>query len=233
MTPSGHSLTLNFYSNEIDVLIDKHGDIFVDWDHYQLMLGISIDRAVPLQEHAESLYVSLSYLQKNPMIEADTTFYSLVIQEFIPYVGKELGIIRALIPTIEMDSTDYDIGIFEYDGKQYILESKLPRVLGHLSVSIPDDVPRRAVIVTVRSLYKGLTRDPQQYTSAFVWLLELNSLPYILQVSKKYHEQHRILTNGHGYEHYTSPGKVGTSRCELDTSKVMKVQPFPGEEMNP
>ena len=64
----------------------------------------------------------------------------------------------------------------------------------------------------------------------FTWLIELNSLPYIIKVSMdEYHRPKSAVNSVIGAllqttegdiastkKHYESPGVVGTSRCQLD-----------------
>ncbi len=230
MSPSGHVLTLNFYSNEIDVLLDTHGDIYVDWDHYQSMLSINVQNEVPLHLHGGSWFIALSYLVAHPMLpDVDSRFDTLVKTEFAPYIAKELGIIQSLLPSITLEYPIYKAGIFEHEGKQYVLESKLRTILGQATPIIPDDVPRKPALISVTSPrhygLQGLFRQ-----NLFTWLIELNSLPYIIKASMDEYYRPKseansvigaLLQTTEGdvipiKKQYESPGVVGNSQCQLD-----------------
>lgn len=197
----GPYISLNFYSNEIEVRLDESHNVYVNWDHYRDMLDLKHDVPASVIFHVgDDRYVSLSYLTMNVKelvrnIELPL-FGQLVVNEFFSYIVKELALVRDILPLIEIDYNTYLSGIVEY-GKTYVLPTKL-NLFVKGNVVIPDDVPRRPVLLSVVSKKSfgalGLNQDT---TSAIltVGLIEWNSIPYIIRSSQEKGEVFQIMTN--------------------------------------
>lgn len=242
---AGHILTLNFYSNPIDVMIESDKTVYLNWDHFRQMIEKDCEIPPHLVKHdAEGHgYVAFSYIimkikELTQGID-QALFADLVQKEFFGYIVRELAIIRDILPLIELEYAEYDAGIFEMGDKQYILSTKLERF--GCPIHVPDDVPRFPAVIEV-SMPKTQSYGPaREMATAFpLWLIELSSLPYILKKSReaKAYPQYGLIgsllgtTEGDArpMSTYHSPGVVGTSRCEIDTSKLNKVVPL-GDDM--
>lgn len=258
---TGPILTLNFYSNPIDVILQDR-IVYVNWDHFRQMLGRDFDIAPHLITHGpeESLYVSLSYLDHN--IKDLTSglhtplFGTLVQQTFFQYIASELGLIRDLAPLIELDYDIYSSGVFEYDEKDYFTEAAVKRLLGVDRVVIPADVPRYPAILSIDTStprHYGLIAVRQAPNMMPVWIMDLDSLPYVLRANRDVKhaafgmDDHRdsisyalkVSKDSQMGKHlklnydikvvpprqrFDSPGDVGEHRCELDPEQVQAVQ---------
>lgn len=241
---AGHILTLNFYSNPIDVMIESDKTVYLNWDHFRQMIEKDCEIPPHLVKHdAEGQgYVAFSYvitkIKELTQGTGHALFADLVQKEFFGYIVRELAIIRDILPLIELEYAEYDSGIFEMDDRQYILSTKLER-FGCMPIQVPDDVPRfPAVIEVIMPRVQGYGPAREMATAFPLWLIELSSLPYILKKSReeKAFPQGSVIGALLGADGdrplstYHSPGIVGTSRCEIDTSKLNKVVPL-GDDM--
>lgn len=169
-------LNLNFYSKPIDV---RHEDemIFVNWNQFVDIAQIDlVDHQPPLVgEH----WVSLSYLMNNfhRFHSAGNIRHRLVSSDFFPYIVKELGVMRNLIPQLVLGSKEMQHGFVMHDGRAYILQRNIRMMCGtwNNSLKIPDDVPRIPVAIVPKI-------EPGCFDTSILcdWLIETNSIPYIL-----------------------------------------------------
>lgn len=256
---TGPILTLNFYSNPIDVILEDR-IVYVNWDHLRQMTGRDYDIAPHLISRGpeESLYVSLSFLDHN--IKDFTSdlhtplFGTLVRDTFFQYIASELGLIRDLVPLIDLDYDIYSSGIFEYNGEHYFTEAAVKRLLGIDRVTIPTDVPRYPAILSIDTStprHYGLISVRQAPSMMPVWIMDLDSLPYVLRANRDVkhaafgmddrrdsmsyalkvskdsplgrHLKVSLNELGPG-QRFDSPGEVGEHRCELDPEQIQAVQ---------
>jgi hypothetical protein len=244
---TGSILALNFYSNPIEVLVGEDRTVYVNWDHFCRMISRDFD--VPphnLLEGPEGTpYIAFSYVATNiqDLVYgiAIPEYGQLIIEEFFGYVVKELALIRDILPMITMDYHVYDSGIFERNGKQYILESKIGNIVRG---TIPNDVPRYPAFISVQQPITGMERfmlstaGPKRevYPTAFAtWLIDLSSLPYIIEASReqrvafnsvivpKDSKVGKLIRDSHPAQRFDSPGIVGTHSCELDPDQKAEV----------
>lgn len=256
---TGSVLTLNFYSNPIDVMIGDDQTIYINKDHFMDMLEVSPEIAPHnlVRGEFDASYLALSYISSNlnQLIKGSplTFFKVLTANEFTNYIIRELGVVRELLPMIELDYAVYDSGIFEYDGRMYVLKTQLHKFTGIHKPILPADVPRFPIMVCVKTV--GLRNPLDSFAEKAqvtlnilpTWMIEVSSLPYIVAESAA----PKVMTNGFidlealgPKQRFDSPGVVGTHQCELDpdqkkrvqlsdemTSKLLKINRWPEEPM--
>lgn len=207
---TGSVLTLNFYSNPIDIMVGDDHVIYVNWEHYCNMIGADPEIAPHLLRRGEFDvdYIAFSYVADNACgltyDHPDPLFVDLLVNEFPNYIIKELGLIRELIPMINLSAATHETGIFSHEGVGFVLIDKLEDLVGHVRVTIPDDVPRFPVMAAVH--YEEFTefgRPAIKKVSAFpAWIVELSSLPHIIEVSHEVDRKRCTVTNRPGEAHY-------------------------------
>lgn len=190
---TGPILTLNFYSNPIDVILEDH-IVYVNWDHFRQMVGRDFDIAPHLISSGpeESQYVSLSYLDLNiRYFTSDllTPLFGTLVQDtFFQYIASELGLIRDLVPLIELDYETYSSGVFEHGGKHYFTEAAVKRLLGIDQVLVLADVPRYPAVLSIElhsPRHYGMVPRNQAKNMMPVWIMDLDSLPYVLRTNRE------------------------------------------------
>lgn len=256
---TGSVLTLNFYSNPIDVMIGDDQTIYLNWKHYCDMISNDPEIAPHniIRGEFDVDYVAFSYvvLHVDNLVygHPDLLFANLVRDEFPGYIIKELGLIRELVPMIELDYETYSSGVFEHGGKHYFTEAAVKRLLGIDKVLVLADVPRYPAILSIElhsPRHYGMVLCNQAKNMMPVWMMDLDSLPYVLRTNREAKSE-RFLFDDHrdsmSYalkvssplgkqianfdiealgpkQHFNSPGVVGTHSCELDPEQIQEVQ---------
>lgn len=247
---TGSVLTLNFYSNPIDVMIGDDQTIYLNWKHYCDMISNDPEIAPHNITRGEFDvdYVAFSYvvLHADNLVygHPDPLFANLVRDEFPGYIIKELGLIREMIPMIDLPYHMYDSGVFQHNGKLFVLVDKLKRFTNQIEPNIPLDTPRFPIMVKVqmpRTGFVAFGERPKKDEMAYpTWMVEANSLAYIIESSYRNHPTFQVMTNrmehaikvNKGFDieslgpaqRFDSPGVVGTHHCELDPEQVQAVQ---------
>lgn len=230
---TGSVLTLNFYSNPIDVMIGDDQTIYINKDHFMDMLEVSPEIAPHniVRGEFDASYLALSYINSHMdqlVAGSPLTFFKvLTANEFTNYIIRELGVVRELLPMIELEYDVYNSGIFEHDGQMYVLKNQLHKFTGIHKPILPQDVPCFPIMVCVKTLKP---RNPLGALLAAkaslevnhilpTWMIEVSSLPYIVAESAA----PKVMTNGYinlealgPKQRFDSPGVVGTHSCELD-----------------
>lgn len=234
---TGSVLTLNFYSNPIDVMIGDDRTIYLNWKHFCDI----IDRDPEVAPHNiirgefDVDYVAFSYAVNHlpELVKGcDPLNAWLILNEFPNYIIRELGVVRELIPLISLDHAIYDSGIFEHEGKMFVLTNKLHKFTGIHTPIVPADVPSFPIVVSVTTIVpRNPLRDLLAEKASLhlnilpTWMVEVSSLPYIVETSSA----PKVMTNGTikanmnfdlsslgPAQRFDSPGIVGVHRCELD-----------------
>ncbi len=207
---TGSVLTLNFYSNPIDVMIGDDRVIYINWEHYCNLISADPEIAPHLLRRGEFDvdYIAFTYLVDNARDltcdHPDPLFVDLLVNEFPNYIIKELGLIRELLPMINLSASTHEAGIFSHDGTAYVLIDKLEGLVGSVRVTIPDDVPRFPVMAAVHyEEFSEFGRPPLEKVCAYpTWIVELSSVPHIIEVSHEIDRECRTATNRPGEAHY-------------------------------
>lgn len=251
---TGSVLTLNFYSNPIDVMIGDDQTIYLNWKHFCGITDRDPEGSPPciIRGEFDVDYIAFSYAVNNLadfVRGGDPLNAWLVLNEFPNYIIRELGVVRELIPFIRLDYSVYESGIFEHKGKMFVLTNKLRKFTGIHEPIIPPDVPSFPIVVSVTTLVprnplKGLAEKADVRMDILpIWMVEVSSLPYIVETSSA----PKVMTNSWDHlgplQRFDSPGVVGTHSCELDsdqkkrvamsdemTSKLMKVTRWPEDD---
>lgn len=189
---SGSILTLNFYSNPLDVIVDGN-TVYVNWNHYQLMAGISLNLPHNLITLGgdEEPYVALSYLV-NAKFDIEPNLGELIRTDFFSYITKELAVVRGLIPLIDLKTEEALSGIFDYKGRGYFTDDALKKLCLYTATA-PEDLPRYPAVLSVvnpSSLHYGV---PLGATATLlpVWIMDLDGLPYAIREANKPHTPYR------------------------------------------
>lgn len=255
---TGQLLTLNFYSNPLEVIINK-GAAYLHWGQLCDILGYAPD-APPhrlRQAGTKERYISLAFLERNledwTRVERQGAFSVIIRSELIHYVMKELGVLRELIPMIDINSETYLRGIFTHKDNSYITRSAVDRIAGH-NCTISTEIPRYPVILLINNAYSSMISiDEDSLGISPQWVYSLDSLPAILETCRPQPQVRTNLTLSVGIrkdsslveplgprQRFDSPGVVGEHSCELDpdqkqrvemsdemTSKLMKINRWP------
>lgn len=203
---TGSVLTLNFYSNPIDVMIGDDQTIYLNWKHYCDMIGCDPEVAPHNFTVGEFdvAYIAFSYtvLHADRLLVdvEDRLFADLIREEFPGYIIKELGLIREMLPMISLPYHMYDAGIFQHGDKMYVLVDKLKRFTNLIEPHIPLDVPRFPIMIKVAMPRTGFIefggRPEKDETAYPTWMVEVDSLPYIIESTYHNHPPFRAMTNG-------------------------------------
>ena len=244
---TGSVLTLNFYSNPIDVMIGDDQTIYLNWKHYCDMIGCDPEVAPHnfVVGEFDVAYIAFSYavLHADRLLVdvEDRLFADLVREEFAGYIIKELGLIREMLPMISLPYHMYDAGIFQHGDKMFVLVDKLKKFTNQIEPHLPHDVPRFPIMIKVSMPRTGFIEfggRPQKDETAYpTWMVEMDSLPYIIESTYHNHPPFRSATNDKPYrlslklpmdsdlgkkireldpkQRFDSPGVVGTHSCQV------------------
>jgi len=183
---SGSILTLNFYSNQLDVIVEDN-TVYVNWNHYQLMSGTSLNLPHNLISIGgdEEPYVALSYLV-NAKFDIEPNIKELIRQDFFSYIAKELAVVRGLIPLIDLSPEGALSGVFNYKGRGYFTDEALKKLCS-FSSTVPEDIPRYPAVIQVvnaSSFHFGISLE-KTTTLMPVWIMDLDGLPYAISEMDK------------------------------------------------
>lgn len=222
---TGSVLTLNFYSNPIDVMIGDDQTIYLNWKHYCDMIGCDPEVAPHnfVVGEFDVAYIAFSYavLHADRLLVdvEDRLFADLIREEFPGYIIKELGLIREMLPMISLPYHMYDAGIFQHGDKMFILVDKLKRFTNQIEPHLPHDVPRFPIMIKVSMPRTGFIefggRPKKNETAYPTWMVEMDSLPYIIESTYHNHPPFRAMTNDKPKQRFDSPGVVGTHSCRV------------------
>lgn len=241
---TGSVLTLNFYSNPIDVMIGDDQTIYLNWKHFCDI----IDRDPEVAPHNiirgefDVDYIAFTYVvgHLTELVEGcDVLNTWLILNEFPNYIIRELGIVRELIPLIEVSHATYDSGVLTHNGETFVLTNKMRKFTGIHEPVIPADVPRFPIVVCIKTsriknpldAFCGKAEEVLDIMPS--WMVEVSSIPYIVESSSA----PTVMTNDKPYrlslklpmdsdlgkkireldpkQRFDSPGVVGTHSCQI------------------
>lgn len=185
---TGSTLTLNFYSNTIDVLVSFDRTVYINVDDYRIMVDSDIPNPQEILRHTseDELFIPFSYLIHNleSYLPTDANFAEIIRREFFKYIMNELAVIRALLPLVKLDYGTWERGVFDHDSTSYITESGIGGFIRNSVPVIPSDVPRVPMVISISSEARRFC-TPRPGSLNPIWAIDLKYLTYVLSHNQR------------------------------------------------